>query len=388
MCDPGITSQALTRRGFMGVAALGAALTAAGCAPAGGTGAATTAPATPGASAGPLSVAERGYRSAIVPLGIAGGPPPEIGVAGTSTALAIGERTYVIDAGRGSVTQFANSRLPFDSIRSMFITHLHVDHTVDLFDYFMLPGFGINDSGDGILEPFELFGPGPAGALPEPWQEGLAPATVAPDNPTPGIRDFVDLQMQAFAYSINLFLRDSGITDPRDLARITEIALPDSAGASANTPAPTMEPFEVHDDGTVRVTATLVPHGPVYPAFAFRFDTADGSVVVSGDTSRSENLIRLAKGADYLLHEVIDLDFYANWNVPEALLDHLRKSHTDLGEVGPIAQEAEVGTLVLHHLVPGDPALIGRDHWLEGAQRGFDGEVVLAEELTPIVLAE
>ena len=59
------------------------------------------------------------------------------------------------------------------------------------------------------------------------------------------------------------------------------------------------------EDDRVRVSATLVAHAPVWPAFAFRFDTDDGSIVFSGDTARSENLIKLAKGADILVHEVI-----------------------------------------------------------------------------------
>jgi ribonuclease BN (tRNA processing enzyme) len=67
-----------------------------------------------------------------------------------------------------------------------------------------------------------------------------------------------------------------------------------------------MEPFTVVDDGVVMVSAVLVPHGPVFPAFAFRF-TPEGSVVFSGDTAASENVVRLVHGADVLVHEVIDI---------------------------------------------------------------------------------
>ena len=71
-------------------------------------------------------------------------------------------------------------------------------------------------------------------------------------------------------------------------------------------PAPPMEPFEVWRDERVTVSAILVPHGLVYPNFAYRFDTASGSVVFSGDTALSPNLVKLARGADILVHEAID----------------------------------------------------------------------------------
>ncbi|MCC5348697.1 MBL fold metallo-hydrolase, partial [Staphylococcus aureus] len=66
-----------------------------------------------------------------------------------------------------------------------------------------------------------------------------------------------------------------------------------------------MKPVVFYEDDRVKVSATLVQHAPVFPSFAFRFDTEDGSVVFSGDTGPSENLVRMARGADVLVHEVI-----------------------------------------------------------------------------------
>ena len=95
-----------------------------------------------------------------------------------------------------------------------------------------------------------------------------------------------------------------------------------------------MEPFKFFEDDRVRVSATLVEHAPVWPAFAYRFDTDDGSIVFSGDTGRSENLVKLAKGADILVHEVI----VTNWVkglfptprsiAQEGLMQHLLNAHT------------------------------------------------------------
>ncbi|MEW2492034.1 hypothetical protein AB0942_00505 [Streptomyces nodosus] len=66
--------------------------------------------------------------------------------------------------------------------------------------------------------------------------------------------------------------------------------------------------------------------------------TPNGSVVFSGDTSLSDNIVRLARGADILVHEVIELDTYKNFGLPAALLDHLKVSHTDVKDIGPLAQ--------------------------------------------------
>lgn len=61
----------------------------------------------------------------------------------------------------------------------------------------------------------------------------------------------------------------------------------------------------VMKDENVRVTATLVDHPPVVPAFAYRFDAADRSIVISGDTARSDNVVKLAQNADVLVHSAL-----------------------------------------------------------------------------------
>jgi ribonuclease BN (tRNA processing enzyme) len=152
--------------------------------------------------------------------------------------------------------------------------------------------------------------------------------------------------------------------------------------------SPPMIPFTVYQDENVRVTATLVSHPEVFPAFAFRFDTANGSVVFSGDTAKSLNLVRLAKGADILIHEVTDLDWAQNQFRPPltaaqlAKLDHWKKSHTSLQEVGEIAQEAEVKMLVLSHMGPSDKS----NGVLLGQIRGFKGQLVMGAPMMEIAL--
>jgi ribonuclease BN (tRNA processing enzyme) len=90
----------------------------------------------------------------------------------------------------------------------------------------------------------------------------------------------------------------------------------------------------------------LVYHFPIWPTYAFRFDTHDGSVVFSGDTNPSKNLIRLARNADVLVHEVIDVAWIEALFPPattareDALKAHLLNSHNTIDDVGAIAEEA------------------------------------------------
>ncbi len=325
----------------------------------------------------------------VVLLGVAGGPPPEIGRAGISSALVIGDRVYVIDCGRGAVTQYAQARLKFKNLRGIFVTHLHADHVIDFYDFAALPGFGVNDSNDGILAPtatqpaIPVFGPGRAGGLP-PADDPSLP-TIAPDMPTPGIADLFRLQTEAFAYSTNLFMRRAGIPDPRTLFDIHEIDNPVAAGADWTNRAPDMDPFVIFDDGFVKVSAVLVPHGPVFPSYAYRFDSEEGSVVFSGDTAASQNVVRLAQGADMLVHEVIDFKFYVDFlGLDPSLLQHLLRSHTDVFELGPLAEQAGVERLVLNHLVPADPRLMSDHTWRKNARRGYSGRVIVGDDLMSV----
>jgi ribonuclease BN (tRNA processing enzyme) len=146
-----------------------------------------------------------------------------------------------------------------------------------------------------------------------------------------------------------------------------------------------MPPIPVYEDALVTVSATLVNHGPVYPALAYRFDTARGSVVFSGDTGfPCDNLVALASGADVLVSEVIDTNFITTWfddpAAYEAIINHLRTSHTPIEDVGAHAQQAGVRTLVLNHIVPGNTPV----RRLREAGRGFSGQLIVGEDLMTI----
>jgi ribonuclease BN (tRNA processing enzyme) len=143
----------------------------------------------------------------------------------------------------------------------------------------------------------------------------------------------------------------------------------------------------VLEDPAVRVSATAVTHGRVMPAFAYRFDTADGSVVFSGDTTVSEDLIALASGADILVHCVADLAYLERHGFTGSALDRMAALHTDVNDVGTVAERAGVHELILNHYVPAGPDEITEAHWQERAARSFSGKTTAGADGLRRVLA-
>ncbi len=328
----------------------------------------------------------------LVLLGTSGGPLPSPSRAGIAQAIVVAGRAYLVDCGYGATQQLRRARL-LTSLAGVFLTHLHSDHDCDYFNLFLL-GWPLLQHGP----PVPVHGPGPAGGLGSlpPDEPGAAAFPVVSEaDPTPGLIDATTHQFRAHAYDINARIRDSGRSDLRELVVPQEITVPADLGASGPARvAPAMDPILVMENDHVRVSAILVHHPPMFPAFAYRFDTADGSVVVSGDTTPSDNLIALARGADILVHEVYTDDPAGgrsdgdNDDPPtrESVRrrQHLVSSHTPLSEVGAVAARAGVRRLVLTHFIPGDDAQPD-EHW-KGGVTGFDGEVVVGRDLLELTV--
>ena len=138
----------------------------------------------------------------------------------------------------------------------------------------------------------------------------------------------------------------------------------------------------------VKVTAARVRHPPIDNAYAYRFDCADRSIVISGDTAYAPSLAALAKGADVLVCEAMHLARLENLlkKVPNAatLREHLLASHIVAEDAGKIAAEAGVKTLVLSHLVPGDDPSITEGMWTEGPRKHFGGTIIVGRDLLEV----
>ncbi len=143
----------------------------------------------------------------------------------------------------------------------------------------------------------------------------------------------------------------------------------------------------MHDE-QVKVTSVLVDHPPVVPAFAYRFDGRERSIVISGDTAPSMNLVKLAKGADVLVHSAMypaGIDWLAA-RVPNAekLKASILAHQTSAEEAGRIAQDAGVKILVLSHFVPPDDPQITDQMWADAAREHFRGTVIVGKDLLEI----
>jgi ribonuclease BN (tRNA processing enzyme) len=328
------------------------------------------------ASSGTSSAAPQGSpvmpENALITLGVQAGPPPVPNRTGISSALKIGDAVYQIDCGLGSLNAFANAGLHFDNLTSMFITHLHTDHIVDYFSFFLSGGYTASKG----KAPVAVYGPGPAGGLPPSQVGNPDPATIEPQNPTPGLAATTAALQQAFAYTNNIFIRDMGTDDIQNLVRVNEIVVP--PGSDYLNRSPTTDPFPVVSDDNVTVTATLVSHYDVYPAFAFRFDLAKSgvSVTFSGDTTKSDNVIALARDTDILVHEAqfsLDDAYYGNRFPPNYLVN----SHTSAEQVGEVAAAANAKHVVLSHYSPTD---LPDSQWLDAIGRHYSGKVSIARD--------
>jgi ribonuclease BN (tRNA processing enzyme) len=380
-------------------------------------GAGAGAHAAPAPVAAPLNLAGDAHTKLVL-LGTTGGPtwwpvnPSGAGGperASASSALVVGDAMYIVDLGQGSATRLAQAfnvgtfnaegvqagyQTYLLNLKAIFFTHLHMDHTTD-YPAILTCGYsaGIGSSLDPNepAVPVQVYGPGNRGQLEADLYKLRVPV-VNPRNPTPGTVEMTDYLWQAYAQAINDFTRDNGWPDFTRLFDVHDIVLPrhlPGFKSPNKTPCVQMAPFEIFRDRNVVVHAILVDHHQVFPSYAFRFDTADGSVVFSGDTGPDTrgNLQRLAAGADVLVHEVIDPAWIdatfgppGTWDqATEALVTHLETAHTLIGDVGAVAQDAGVDKLVLSHIVPGNAPLA---HLL--GVKGFEGELIIGQDLMQI----
>jgi len=281
----------------------------------------------------------------LILLGTGGGPKIWAARSQPSSALVLGENIYIVDAGDGVTNQLALSGLNPLSIKAVFITHNHSDHVA---------GFGnllLRSWQSGHNGPIKCFGPSPLVHMAKSYRAYMN-------------------------WDIQLRIRDEGRPDLGSVIDVNELSR--------------INPF--FTDEEVTVSYIKVPHGAAEPSYAYRFDFSSKSIVFSGDTSRSEALAEFAKGADILVHEVLNrdgVDAIVRRTYPgnESFRKHILESHTSMHEVGEIATKAGVGILVLNHFVPtGSTELDKPEVWMEGVSQTYKGSIIVGEDLQEIPL--
>ena len=245
-------------------------------------------------------------RTQVVFLGT-GNPRPDPRRMGTSLAIVVNGTAYLVDAGTGVVrraTEVAASRgikaLEAPNLRFAFITHLHSDHTIGLPDLITTPWIM------GRSRPLELYGPPGISAMAKHLRE---------------------------AYKEDREVRQRGLEHANE------------SGADVN--AYDVKPGFVYQDSNVKITVFAVKHGSWRNAYGYRFQTADRTIVLSGDASPSESIVEQCNGCDMLIHEVYTQLGYNNsrpdWQ------KYITSFHTSTKELGDLAARAKAKTLLVYH---------------------------------------
>ncbi len=261
-----------------------------------------------------------------------GAPSPGMQRFGPSTLVEAGGHKLLFDAGRGALQRLAQLNIHWQDVDGVFLTHLHSDHVVGFPDLW-LTGWLVRP---GRQRPLQVWGPA-------------------------GTRQMMAHLEQAYAFDIRVRQSDDHAAPAGVALRVADIA----------------EGVVFEQDG-VKVTAFAVDHGPVKPAFGYRVDYAGRSVVLSGDTRLSPNLIRHAQGVDLLVHEVVAPRIFHG---PASVIAH----HTTPAQAGEVFAKTRPRLAVYSHIVP--PTAAAQD-LIPPTRKFWPGRVVVGEDLMVIDVGE
>lgn len=284
-----------------------------------------------------------GPQTQIVLLGT-GTPSPDPERSGPATAIVVNGTPYLVDFGPGVVRravaaqQRGVSALAVVNLRVAFLTHLHSDHTAGYPDLILTPW------AVGRTRPLEVYGP-------------------------PGLKHMTEHVLRAYREDIRIRRRDKTLLGVPDQVRGYEVR------------AHEIKPGVVYKDENVTVKAFPVRHGDVPHAFGYRFETADRTIVISGDAAPSRSIIENCDGCDVLIHEAYSMVTYDA--VSPQYQEYRRKHHTSSRELAEIATQARPGLLILYHRA--NPGGVGRPNpaeaLLEEVRRVYSGRVVTGRDL-------
>ena len=259
----------------------------------------------------------------------------------TSSALVLNDKVYIIDAGLGVTRQFIEAGFTYDQLETVFITHHHSDHNLEL-------GGLVYTSWVGApAHHIKLFGPHGLNRL---------------------MTSFVDSQ----AFDIDIRVHDEGLNDIRNCFSCHEF----TEGV-------------VFEDDHLIVQALRVKHPPVTDCFALKFETETAKIVFGADTAYFPPLAEFAKDADILVHEAMHLGGAKQIcdmlkDTKPKLWDHFMASHTPCEDVGRIAASANCKTLVVNHFVPEIGFRVSKDEFETAIRSTFAGDLVLGKDLLSI----
>ena len=270
-------------------------------------------------------------------------PVPSPDRVGPGVLVRADEAALQFDAGRATTMRLAALGVTPVDLDAVFVTHHHSDHVSGLEDLVM--SRWIMDRLDEVP------------TLP----------ILAPEGPA---TDFLDRMLDHWEHDLAVRSRHTERgTHPGYEVRHFEVG--DGL-------------IEVWSQGKARVIAGPVRHEPVVPAVGYRIETPDGIVAISGDTLVCREMAVLAEGADVLVYEAMRFDLI------RARPDHLHfvlDYHADTLLIGAQAQELEIPTLVLTHLIPEPVTDEDRQGFVDDVRRGgYTGRVIVADDLTSVNL--
>lgn len=275
-----------------------------------------------------------------------GVPHPRPGRAGAGTLVRCGDLALQFDAGRSTVMRLMEAGTPPHALSAVFLTHLHSDHVVGLPDLAMTRWLTQHTTSSGPL------------------------VVVATEGMT---ARYVRRMLEP--YDDDMDLRAAHVGHPPIEVALRPFHVPDSPRVVWTS-----------DDGRVRVLAVGVHHEPVPDAVAYRVETPDGAVVISGDTRVCAEVEGICAGADIVVHEACRKSAMAEL-IAGTAFETIFSYHADTVELGAMAARTGVPHVVLTHLIP-PPDTPGeadgfRQDLLDG---GYTGRVTVGDDLTAITL--
>ena len=260
-----------------------------------------------------------------------GSPLPVMERFGPSILVESGEKKLLFDAGRGTLQRMRQADVKYKEIRGVFFTHLHSDHVVGFPDLW-LTGWLTGQR----ISPLQVWGP-------------------------KGTEKMMSNLEKAFEFDIKARISD-------------DTGMPNGVVIRARD----IKEGVVFDEDGVKVTAFAVDHGTVKPAFGYRIDYAGYSVVLSGDTRYSTNLIRYSKGVDLLIHEVVSPEVIARMKYPTALANTIIGYHTTPEQAGEVFSLVKPRMAIFSHII--QPLATEQDI-IPPTRKTYNGRVELGEDL-------